>query len=457
MKRLNDDILIRFIKLLNVIFMTLPFVLCWYFYYADRTVSPYGWKGHLMMTFLFLLTYCVCGRIYDAFNISMSRISEMIYSQDLSAMVADGIMFIVIWLLTQKFPVIWPVLIVLAAQFVIACIWCLLSHSFYFKKFPAKSTAIIYDTRRGLDKLIKAYGLDKKYDVQVRADVNSCLENLKMLDGLQTVFLSGIHSHERNVILKYCMYHDLEVLVIPRIGDVIMNSARPVHMFHLPMLQVQRYNATPEYLLMKRLADIIFSLIGLIILSPIMLVIAIAVKLCDHGPVLYKQMRLTKDGKKFYIHKFRSMRVDAENDGVARLSTGDSDSRITPVGRVIRKVRLDELPQLLDILSGNLSFVGPRPERPEIAEKYEKEMPEFRLRLQAKAGLTGYAQVYGQYNSTPYDKLQMDLMYIAHPSIIEDFKIIFATIKILFMADSTRGVEEGETIAGEACSGRDGN
>ena len=163
--------------------------------------------------------------------------------------------------------------------------------------------------------------------------------------------------------------------------------------------------------------------------------------------MFYRQRRLTKDGKLFDVLKFRSMRVDAEKDGVARLSTGENDDRITPIGRIIRKCRIDELPQLICILSGDMSIVGPRPERPEIAMEYEKELPEFALRLQAKAGLTGYAQVYGKYNTTPYDKLQMDLMYIAHPSIIEDFKIVFATVKILFMPESTEGVSEGQTTA----------
>ena len=178
-----------------------------------------------------------------------------------------------------------------------------------------------------------------------------------------------------------------------------------------------------------------------------MLIIALCIKLTDGGPVFYRQCRLTKDGRTFMVHKFRSMRTDAEKDGVARLSTGENDDRVTSVGRVLRKVRLDELPQLLDILKGDMSIVGPRPERPEIAAQYEKELPEFALRLQAKAGLTGYAQVYGKYNTTPYDKLQMDLMYIAHPSFMEDLRIIFATIKILFIPDSTEGVAVGQMTA----------
>lgn len=178
-----------------------------------------------------------------------------------------------------------------------------------------------------------------------------------------------------------------------------------------------------------------------------MAIVALAIKKTDGGPVFYKQVRLTKDGREFKVMKFRSMRVDAEKDGVARLSTGDKDDRITPVGHFIRKVRLDELPQLFNILKGDMSIVGPRPERPEIAAEYEKEMPEFRLRLQARAGLTGYAQVYGKYNTTPYDKLQMDLTYIANPSVLEDLRIMFATVKILFMPESTEGVAEGATTA----------
>ena len=178
-----------------------------------------------------------------------------------------------------------------------------------------------------------------------------------------------------------------------------------------------------------------------------MLVTAIAIKVGDGGPVMYTQERLTKDRKVFKMHKFRSMRVDAEKDGIARLSSGDQDDRVTPVGRFIRKVRIDELPQLFDVLAGNLTLVGPRPERPEIAAQYEKTIPEFAFRLQAKAGITGYAQVYGKYNTSPYDKLQMDLMYIANPSIVQDIEIIFATIKIIFLPESTEGVDKDSLTA----------
>lgn len=396
---------------------------------------------------LFFVLFIIFGRVYDAFLMSMQRISEIIYEQFLAAAVSDFIMYIVIWLLSKHLPNILPGVAALVGQVIMASIWAYNAHHAYFKTFPPQATAVIYDIRRGMEQLIGKYGLDAKYKVVSTATAGECIENLSMLDGINTVFLSGIHSHDRNIILKYCVENNITVFVVPRIGDTIMSGAHHMHMFHLPMLRVGRYNPQPEYLFVKRLLDIVISAIALVILSPIFLITAIAIKVTDNGPVFYKQIRLTKDSKEFGILKFRSMRVDAEKDGVARLSSGENDDRITPVGKIIRACRVDELPQLINILKGDLSIVGPRPERPEIAAQYCEEMPEFSLRLQAKAGLTGYAQVYGKYNTTPYDKLTMDLMYIAHPSIVEDLKIMFATVKILFMPESTEGISEGQTTA----------
>ena len=183
------------------------------------------------------------------------------------------------------------------------------------------------------------------------------------------------------------------------------------------------------------------SLVGLIVLSPFFLCVAIAVKAYDGGPAFYKQKRLTSGGKEFYLYKFRSMIVDAEKDGKARLAA-EGDSRITPVGNFIRKTRLDELPQLINIIKGEMSIVGPRPERPEIAAEYEEEFPEFSFRLNAKAGLTGYAQVMGKYNTTPYDKLKMDLIYIQNFSLLLDLKIMFMTLRTIFIKESTEGIDE---------------
>ncbi len=443
MSKFKHDLLLRIVKILDAVLITIPFGACWYLYYADRVASPFYAKSNWLMVALFFALYVIFGRIYDAFLMSISSISEITYSQTLAAMVSDGIMYVVIWLLTKHLPNILPGISAILAQAFLAFAWAYAAKHWYFRTFKPQPTAIIYDERKGIRKLIEEYGLKGKYDVQRIATARDCVADVTMLDGMKTVFCSGVRSHDRNVIIKYCIANGISVMVIPRIGDTLMSSAYALHMFHLPILHVQRYAAQPEYLFMKRALDIVLSGLALVIASPIFLVTAIAIKATDGGPIFYRQCRLTKNSKEFDVIKFRSMRVDAEKDGVARLSTGDNDDRITPVGRFIRKCRIDELPQLLCILSGDMSIVGPRPERPEIAAEYEKELPEFALRLQAKAGLTGYAQVYGKYNTTPYDKLQMDLMYIAHPSIIEDLKIMFATVKILFLPESTEGVLDG--------------
>lgn len=435
------------LKMLNVILMTMPFAIVWFWAYSDTISSPYYYWGNWIIVLLFLILYVILGTTYDAFWVSLVRISEIIYSQTLASMFADLFMYVIIILLMKHLPNPLPLFWAFCLQIAISAVWSRGAHRWYFRCFPAKKTAIIYDMREGLEKLVREYGLEKKFDVVLTTNIDQCLENIEILGDMEAVFLSGIHSKERNIVLKYCLYNDINVYVIPRVGDVLMSSAKKMHMFHLPILRVEKSNPSLLYLAVKRIFDLVISGVALILLSPLFVITSIAIKACDGGPVFYKQERLTKNGQRFYIHKFRSMRIDAEKDGIARLSTGGSDQRITPVGHVIRRFRIDELPQLIDIIAGHLSIVGPRPERPEIAEEYCKEMPEFKLRLQVKAGLTGYAQVYGKYNTTPYDKLQMDLMYIAHLNLLEDLRICFATVKILLTPESTEGVAEGQITA----------
>lgn len=370
MKTWKHDFVLRLMKLFNVVLISVPFALSWYGYYAGRVAVPFYNKGNWLIVALFVILYVIFARVYEAFLVSLNRISEMVYSQGLAVLISDGIMFLILWLLMRRFPNLLPALGTLAVQIVLAALWSALAHKWYYAVFPPQRSMIVYDTREGLERLIGEYGLEKKFDVRRVVQVEECLNDLWLLESVETVFLSGIHSHERNIILKYCVEHNVQVYVIPRVGDVIMSGAKRMHMFHLPMLRVGRYRPSPEYLFLKRLFDIVVSGVAMIVLSPIFLVTAIAIKASDGGPVFYKQERLTKDGRRFFIHKFRSMRVDAEKDGVARLSTGEDDDRITPVGHITRKFRIDELPQLVDIFSGALSIVGPRPERPQIAEEY---------------------------------------------------------------------------------------
>ena len=447
--KLFHDVTIRIMKLINLLLMTAPFVYAWYTYYADELWVTFFKRGHWLIILLYAFIYFTVGRIYDAFKMSYNSIGEMVYSQILSLFEVNISMYIISWLLIRHAPAVLPILGVFIIQIIFALGWSFISQKWYFITFPANKTVVVWDMRQGISRLIDEYNLTKKFKVVATASAEECINNLSILDDTDTVFLVGVHSHDRNIIAKYCLMHDIKAILIPRVGDLIITGARRTHMFHLLMLKVERFNPSFEFLIIKRLGDIILSLFAIILLSPIILITAICIKVEDHGPVIYKQIRLTKNGKEFAIYKFRSMRTDAEKDGVARLSTGDNDDRITKVGHIIRKCRIDELPQLFNIIKGDLTIVGPRAERPELASEYQKELPEFSLRLQTKAGLTGYAQVYGKYNTTPYDKLLMDLMYIANASIFEDLRIIFATVKILFMPESTEGIEEGHISAME--------
>lgn len=438
---------LRFVKLIDAVLLTVAFACCWYWYYGTRINETFYFRGNVLTIALFFVLYIIFGRIYDAFEINLNTISDVILSQFLSVGLTDFLMYIIICLLSSKLPNLIPGIICLLAQTLLIILWSYIVHGWYFKNYDAIPTAVVYDRDSDLSNTIDSYGLNIRFNVVKTIKINDLKDNLSLLNDVQTIFISDVHSSDRNVILKYCVEKDIDVYAIPRVSDVILHGAHQVHLFHLPIYKVNRYQPDFEYLFAKRLLDIVISLFLLILTSPITLITAICIKCYDGGPVLYKQVRLTKDGKLFNILKFRSMSVDAEKDGVARLSSGESDSRVTPVGKVIRKYRIDELPQLFNILKGDLALVGPRAERPEIAKQYCEVFPEFNLRLQAKAGLTGLAQVYGKYNTTPYNKLKLDLMYISNPNIIDDIKIVLATIKIIFIPESTEGVNDGKATA----------
>ena len=434
------------VKMVNIVLLMIPFLICWTLYYEPRTTTVGSKQVSVLVMIIFFLICYYFGQRLDCFRVSILQIRDVIFGEVLATMITDIIMYILIWMLSIHLPNLIPGLITWGGQCVIGVIWAYVMHQSYFSTHPPLRTIVIYDERMGMENLIHTYGLEKRFNIKTVYPVESIMDKLEVMEEFDAAFLCGIHSRERNIILKHCISHKIKLFMIPRIADVMMRGSEQIHMLYLPILKTQRYKPSIEYQIIKRTMDIVVSGIATIVLSPLFLITAIAVK-SDGGPAFYKQKRLTKDGKVFEILKFRSMRVDAEKYSGAVLSAGENDPRITKVGRIIRACRLDELPQLLNILKGDMSLVGPRPERPELQKEIEKEVPEFGLRLQAKAGLTGYAQVYGKYNTTPYDKLQMDLMYIAHPSIIEDLRIIFATIKILFVPESTEGVAEGQTTA----------
>ncbi|MDD7673176.1 MAG: sugar transferase [Oscillospiraceae bacterium] len=450
-KEQRTDLYLLLVKALLVSVDTAFFAAAWYLFYSKQLfVETFYGKGHLFVIALFVVLYVSLAKLYGGFDLTTSSASELSYGHAVAAVITAFFTYIVLWLLQRTLPNVLPLLAVMAGMILASALWSGPAVRLTNRLLPPKRTVLIYAYSEAMENgQMIINNMPWRFalvgQLAVDGDPARTLAELKAMNA-EAVMICGVSSSVRNDIVKFCIAEKMEAYVRPNIGDYLINGAKTMQMCSLPVMLCQRCNPSVWYLVVKRGMDIALSLAALVILSPLMLVTAAAIKLYDGGPVFYKQIRLTKDRKEFYVYKFRSMRVDAEKDGVARLAS-QGDDRITPVGKVIRSLRIDELPQLLCILMGTMTIVGPRPERPEIAEQYEKEMPEFALRLQAKAGLTGYAQVYGKYNTSPYNKLQMDLQYIGSMGLVTDLKIIFATIKVLFVPESTEGVAQGQTTA----------
>lgn len=447
-KYIKEKIILYLFKILICGLFTGSMYYCWIRYFNPLVPTPFFRLGNYFLAFVLLLTYVGFVKIYGGFLVGTSTVTDLMFSQVISIAFLQAIAYIIFSLLSYRLVSVVPFIIMFFAFSAFAVVWVLVIDYIYFKLHAPKRTIMVFNNVDSYQSIKGVRDIKKRFNVvrTVNSEKTSLEELYDYMKSVDAVFLCGVPSDYRNEVVKKCIATGKIAYVKPKISDTIIRGGRTIQLVNIPVYRCKRSDSSLMYQVVKRAADIVFSLAALIVLSPLMLIVALAIKSEDHGPVFYKQKRLTINGKEFEIIKFRSMRTDAEKDGIARLAE-DGDDRITKVGRVIRKLRLDELPQLFNILSGSMSIVGPRPERPEIAKEYEESIPEFSLRLQVKAGLTGYAQVYGKYNTPPYDKVQMDLMYIANQSFSEDIRLILMTLKIMFVPSSTEGVDKKQRTA----------
>ena len=425
---------------LTVVVFFLSFLI---FRYGKIVVEDYGFRYNYYAAILYGAMIVFFARTYNAYLLGYTRIRQLIFGQVLSQIISIVLLYFVVSVAWNKFHNPLVFLPMLGVQLVIDLVWSYYSNSYFYKLVGKHKTLLIY--RNAIDRSrlgnIKGKPIERVYEIADELQFDGSFVELKdKIVGYDTIFVAGLNSSCRNGLLKYCKENSVQGFFLPHIGDTIMQDAKHIQAFDTPVLYVGRKELSPEFAFIKRVFDIVSSGIALIVLSPLILITSIAIKLSDGGPVFYRQTRLTRDGAEFRIVKFRSMKVDAEGDGIARLSQGDNDDRVTPIGKIVRRYRLDEIPQLWNIFKGDMSVVGPRPERPEIAEMYYEKIPDFKLRLQVKAGLTGYAQIYGKYNTAPYEKLEFDLLYINNMSILVDLQLCFATVMTLFKKESTEGV-----------------
>lgn len=469
LKAIKKAVVMRSMIAFHYILMVALFLCCWIIFYRLPSERGEYFVHDRTICASYIVLLLVFSRIYAGYKVGIYRIRELIHGQFFANLMSWGITYFLACIMAQKLLNPLMGFACLALQIVISVPWAVCMNKVYYWLHKSKKTVVFYRHRNDLQKIQELAARQDKWQIdkylrcqnQGSKQETGAQENpdgsehsiecdihkiITVIDDYDAVFVAGVDATLRNGIVKYCVETEKDCYFVPHTGDVMIAGAIHMKAFSVPIFRVRRSNPSPEFLFIKRAFDICASGIALLILWPVMLVTALLIKSYDHGPAFYKQTRLTKDGKTFKVLKFRSMKVSAESDGVARLAS-ENDDRITPIGKVIRAIRFDELPQLINILKGDMSIVGPRPERPEIAEQYLKELPAFNLRLQVKAGLTGYAQVYGRYNTEPADKLKMDLMYINNMSVLEDLRLIMATVQILFVKDSTQGIENGKINA----------
>lgn len=393
---------------------------------------------------LYLGCYDCFARLYGGFKSGNYRISEICTAQMLSLIFANGCGWAACSIFKHHILSIMPFFVIFLVQLVLIIFWAWTMNKLYFTMNIPRNVVVVSDADAAT--LIKK--LRKR---ALKFDVAECLNGKKACEQINRICqnFDGVILYEterqyREKIIAVCAEKELRVFLVPELSDIQMRSMRMMHILDTPLLMYEEFKLHKRELLIKRLCDILLSASALLLISPLFFIIAVAIKIEDKGPVFFFQERCTKNLRIFKMVKFRSMKPGS--DKLGPIPATEMDSRITRVGKVIRAMRLDELPQLWNILKGDMSIVGPRPERVEYVKAYTKSLPEFALRSRMQGGLTGYAQVYGKYNTSPYDKLVMDLNYIENWSLLLDVKLILLTIKVCLKKESTEGFEE-ETAA----------
>ena len=426
------------------------FGVMWYMRFQMLMMQRFLSVGNYLMIGLYVMLTVLMINTFKGFSIGSGRISILTMSQAIAMGLVNALEFIILLLMTRIKALMWMtlayVILLTLIQAIAVLIVTYVSTKIYRATFPPFTILNIYGEYEN-DLVLKMNRRADKYRITGEMSCSEPLEKIvRELENYDAVLINDVPAEIRNDIVKACFATDKRVYFTPKISDILVKASEEVNLFDTPLYLCKNVGMDGISLAIKRIGDILISGIGIIITSPIMIVTAILIHKYDGGPVFYKQTRCTIGGKEYKIMKFRSMITDAEKDGKARLAS-ENDDRITPIGHFIRATRIDELPQFFNILKGEMSVVGPRPERPEIIAEYVKDVPEFAFRTHVKAGLTGYAQVYGKYNTTSYDKLKLDMIYCEKCSVLLDIQLILMTIRVVFTKDATEGVAEGETNA----------
>ncbi len=432
--------------LLEIIILTVIYYFVFRNGYDDRMFPDYAHNGKYVLCGIYALLVMVLFFGMDGYKFGYLRNGDVLVSQLIALFIANFITYWQLCLIANGVISPVPMLKLMLCGVVVALV-CTMVYSFiYHRLYVPKNMVMILGRDEAVTLKFKMETRPDKYHIVKLISVDEGLESIcKQIVNYDAVIINDVPAQIRNDILKFCYCNKIRTYLTPKITDIVVRGAESINLFDTPLLLVKGTGLTPVQLIVKRIMDLAICLVLMIPAAPIMLLVALAIKLEDGGPVFYKQARASLDGKVFNILKFRSMIVDAEKEGKSIPATGH-DPRITKVGRFTRATRIDELPQILNIIKGDMSLVGPRPERVEHMEKYGQEIPEFDFRTKVKGGLTGYAQIYGKYNTSPYDKLRLDMLYIENYSLMLDVKLMLLTLRIMLSKESTEGFEQMEVL-----------
>lgn len=435
----NKNTIRKIESVIELIVLSLIYYYVWRNFIFDK---EYFWpmlgRGKYVLMGIYFILSLVIIHLCEGFKYGILKIADVLFSQWIAIFIVNVVTYLQLSLMANVMipakAMIWLTL----GDFVISGIFVYIFFAIYNSHTKASKLLMVYGNKESVSLKLKMDTRTDSYNICRIVSIDEGIDNIiDLLVDYDGIVISDVSAEQRNDLLKYCYMHEIETYITPKISDVIISGGEGIHQFDTPIVLINTTGLTPEQRIVKRFFDVVLCVIAAVVLSPLMLIIAAAIKLEDHGPVFYKQARVTRDGKVFDILKFRSMVEDAEQ----RPAT-DDDDRITKVGHVIRATRVDELPQLFNIIKGEMSIVGPRPERIEHVQKYTEAIPEFEFRSKVKGGLTGFAQIYGKYNTSAYDKLKLDLMYIENYSFLLDLKLILMTIRIVFKKESTEGFDK---------------
>ena len=435
----NKNTIRKIESVIELAIMAVAYYFVWKYMIFDREYFfPFLGRGKYVLMGIYFILMLVIIHLCEGFKYGILKIADVLFSQWIAIFIVNAVTYLQLCLMANIMIPVKPMLLLTVGDFLLSGISVYIFFAIYERHSKASKLLMVYGNKESVGLKLKMDTRADSYNIKNIVSIDEGIDKIcQMLADYDGIVISDVSAEQRNDLLKYCYMHEIETYITPKISDVIISGGEGIHQFDTPLVMINTTGLTPEQEIVKRIFDVILCVIAALVLSPLMLIVALAIKLEDHGPVFYKQARVTKDGKVFDILKFRSMVEDAEQ----RPAT-DDDDRITKVGHVIRATRIDELPQIFNIIKGDMSIVGPRPERTEHVEKYTAAIPEFEFRNKVKGGLTGYAQIYGKYNTSAYDKIKLDLMYIENYSFLLDLKLILMTIRIVFKKESTEGFDK---------------